>query len=202
MITSLTRRNAAIAGSVIAVLGALAACGSSSPAQPISSASVQCVANEACSSGAVTLGNTTLTVASDASQSSQTVFAQLVTDQKLHCPSFVPAGGAVAIFSSTAPDAAKTVTYTITGTVGQAVATAHRAHPQYMACFGSPLPFGGYTGPRTNNRAVFVPGDGLYEAQLLQCGSVDTKPCFSYEESGDTITLTIEAPPGDPKMVP
>lgn len=132
---------------------------------------------------------------------SQTVAAELVTDQQLHCPSFVPAGGALAIFSSTASDAVKTVTYSVTGTAGQAVAAAHREHPQHLACFGSPLPFDGYVGTR-DTRAVFVKSDGLYEAQLVACGSVDTKPCFSYSESGDTVTLTIQTAAGDPKLVP
>lgn len=141
-----------------------------------------------------------LTVASDASQGSQTVTAELVTDQKLHCPTGVP-GGAIAIFSSTAADAAKTVTVTVTGSNGTAISAAHRAHPHYLACYGSPQPFIGYTDGR-NHRAVFVASDGLYEAALLPCASVDSRPCYKFSESGSTVTLTVQAAAGDPKMGP
>ncbi|BBH17953.1 hypothetical protein Back2_22400 [Nocardioides baekrokdamisoli] len=149
----------------------------------------------------MTLGSTTLTVAANASRTSQTVTAELVTDQKLHCPTGGGDAGAMAIFSSDAADAPKTVTYTVTGADGNAVSAAHKAHPHYLGCFGSPQAFSGYTDGRTS-RSVFVASDGLYEAALLPCGSVDTKPCFTFAESGGTVTLTIHAGPGDPKVTP
>lgn len=140
-----------------------------------------------------------MTVASNASQASQTVEAQLVTDQRLHCPGFVSAGGALAIFSSTATDASKAVTYSVSGTVGQGVAAAYRAHPKYLGCFGSPQPFAAYGGSDLN-RAVFVTGDGLYEGGIFSCASVQTKPCFTYAVSGDTVTVTVQTAAGDPRM--
>lgn len=105
----------------------------------------------------------------------------------------------MAIFSSSATDATKVVTYTLTGAAAQAEIAANRTHPQYLACFGSPTVFTGYTGARSN-RAVFVPADGLYEAALFACAVRDTAPCVRYSESGGTVTLAVQAPAGDPKM--
>ena len=199
MTASHPRRTAVTTTLAIAFIGVLSACGSTHSTASPSSTSAECAAGAACTAS-VTLNGTSLTVASNASQTSQTVSAQLVTDQTLHCPSFMPAGGALAIFSSTAPDAAKAVTYTVSGTAGQAVAASHRKHPQYLACFGSPQPFSGYTGA-DNKRAVFVKSDGLYEAGLFSCAGVDTKPCFTYSESGDSVTLTVQTGPGDPRII-
>ena len=198
MTASHPRRMAVFASLMSASVGMLSACGSS--AQSASSISVQCNAGAVCATSAVTQGETSLTVASDPSRSNQTLSAQLVPDQQLHCPSFMSSGGALAIFSSTATDAAKIVTYVVTGTAGQAVAAAHLEHPGYLGCFGSPQPFNGYVSAR-HARAVFVQADGLYEAQLLACGRTDAKPCFNYSASGGSVTLTVQAPAGDPKLV-
>lgn len=192
------RRKAVAAALSAAFLVVLSACGSSSPQSTLTSA--HCDAGTACTTSRVVSGDTSLIVASDASQGSQTVTAELVTDQKLHCPTGVP-GGAIAIFSSTAADAAKTVTVTVSGNDGASISAAHRAHPHYLACYGSPQPFDGYTDGRSR-RAVFIASDGLYEAALLPCASVEIRPCYQISEGDATVTLTVKAAAGDPKMGP
>lgn len=197
MTASHPRRKAVSAAMAAAFLTVLSACGSSSP-QSTSSVSAKCNAGAVCSSGTVTQGNASLTVTSDPSGSNQTVSAQLVTGQPLHCDSLGKSDSGTAIFSTTATDASKTVMLAITGAPGQAIAAAHRSHPHYIGCFGAPQAFTGYTGGHTA-RAVFVQSDNLYEAAILPCSTTETKPCFSYSTSGDTVILTIQAGPGDPK---
>jgi hypothetical protein len=200
MTASHPRRKAVTAALAAVFLVVVSACGSSSP-QSSSSVSVQCNAGAICSSGTVTSGSNSLTVTSDPSGSNQTVSAELVTGQPLHCDSLGKTDTGTAIFSSTATDASKTVTLAITGAPGQAIVAAHRSHPHYIGCFGAPQPFNGYTNGR-NGRAVLVQADNLYEAAILPCSTTDTKPCFSYSTSGDTVILTIQTAAGDPKITP
>lgn len=198
MTASHPRRKAVAAALSAAFLVVLSACGSSSP-QSSSSVSVKCNAGAVCSSGTVTNGDASLTVTSDPSASNQSVSAQLVTGQPLHCDSLGKTDSGTAIFSSTATDASKTVTLAITGAPGQAIAAAHRSHPHYIGCFGAPQPFTGYA-KGGNTRAPFVASDNLYEAAMLPCSTTETKPCFSYSMSGDTVILTVQTVAGDPKM--
>lgn len=147
------------------------------------------------------LNGVTLTVAAAASNGQQRVSAELAGSEPLHCGTAFTSSAPTAIFSSTAPDAGKTVTYVATGAAANAIKQAYAAHPEYLGCYGSPKGFIGYVdggqGPAVKNST-----DNLFEAALLPCDSVSTKPCFSYSAAGGTVTVIVTAPPGDPRFTP
>ena len=106
-------------------------------------------------------------------------------------------------FSSTAADASKTIDYTGTGSVGAEMLRAYiAAHALFAGCYGAPHPFQGYVnGVYTD--AVFVPGDGLFEAQLSNCANNSgQRPCFTnIQGAGSTDTYQVRTQPGDPKFI-
>lgn len=196
MTASHPRLTAVSAIFAVVLLSALSACGPSR--NSASSTTASCNPGQTCSTSTVSFDGTSLSVSAGTASGSQTLSAQLVSGQ-LHCPTSRESLGAMAIFSSTASDASKVVTYTLTGAAAQAEIAAYRSHPQYLACFASPTAFAGFTGLRAN-RAVYVAADGLYEAALFSCRVQDIAPCVRYAESGGAVTLTVSAPAGDPRM--
>jgi hypothetical protein len=185
---------------------------------PGSSSTVTCYSGQPCSSGTVTsTDNTTkLTVVSSPSSGNQTVNAS-VGSGSLHCQ---PAGnenpdgdgddddgvfvGALATFSSTAPDSTKTITYTgqgtAAGTTGAIMLHQYSEHTAYAGCYGSPTPFQGYT-HGVYGAAPFNATDGLYEAQLSNCANHSgQKPCFTNVSSATGDSYVVQTLAGDPKL--
>jgi hypothetical protein len=185
---------------------------------PGTSQSVDCYAGQTCATGTIKSSDntTTLVVSSSASSGDQTTSGSL-TSGTLHCAPAAPDGegpdgdgddddgvyvGALATFSSTAPDSTKTITYTGTGATGTTMKHQYNEHPAYVSCYGQDTPWNGYTtgvfGP-----APFNSEDGLYVAQLPRCGThSNTLPCVkNVAGSGTTDSYVITTQAGDPKNV-
>jgi hypothetical protein len=183
---------------------------------PGTDATVTCYAGDPCDSGLVTGVSTTLRVVAEPSAGNQTLTASLEHGGQLHCvlrrPSYgddygsdqgVPFTGDLATFSSTAPDAAKTADYTGSGQVGAEMLRQYsEAKTLFAGCFGAPHPFLGYVGGVYTD-AVFVPADGLFEAQLSNCANNSgQRPCFTnIQGRGTTDTYRVRTQPGDPKFI-
>jgi hypothetical protein len=158
---------------------------------------------------------TKLDVLSSPSANTQTVSASVSTGN-LHCQ---PAGGgtdgdgddddgvfvgALATFSSTAPDSTKTITYTGTGTAsgttGAIMLHQYQEHTAYAGCYGSTADFTGYT-HGVLGAAPFVAADNLFEAQLPNCANKGaTKPCFTNVSTASGDQYVVQTPAGDPKL--
>jgi hypothetical protein len=182
---------------------------------PGRSATVTCFAGQPCDTGVIAGTSTTLRVVVDPSAGNQTVTASLDHGGQLHCvfggrpdadgdsDDGVPFDGDLATFSSTAPDASKTIDYTGSGAVGARMLHEYiEAHALYAGCYGAPHPFLGYVGGVYTN-AQFVPGDGLFEAQLSNCANNGgQRPCFTNVQGpGSTDTYRVRTQPGDPKFI-
>lgn len=170
-----------------------------------SSTSVTCDPGAFCETGTVTAGNggTTLDVLSTPSATKQTVTAKLETGKNLHCPQNTDnQTGALGTISVSVDDTTKTITYTGKGNVGRSMLNNYNAHPDFVGCFGSEVPFNGYVygvyGP-----AVLVPNDGdLYEAQLSNCAlNGGALPCVTVTSTSKTTTYTVTTPVGDPPKI-
>jgi hypothetical protein len=75
------------------------------------------------------------------------------------------------------------------------------AHPNYAGCWGSVSPFQGYV-YGVYGDAVFVPSDGLYEAQLSNCAANGgALPCVRVTSTSTTTTYTVTTPVGDPPKI-
>ena len=181
---------------------------------PGDNSTVNCYAGQPCSTGQMssTSGSQKANVTADASANPQTVSASFSSTQ-LHCQTKitndndndeddgVPFPGDLITFSSTASDAGKTLTYTGTGSLAALMYHEYHEHTKWVGCFGAPHQFKGYVnGVYTN--AVFVAGDGLYEAQPSNCSlNGGAKPCFTDSGNTSSHTYTVKAAAGDPKFI-
>jgi hypothetical protein len=185
---------------------------------PGTSQTVTCYAGQQCNTSTMTSSDSTtkLQVASSPSSGNQTVQGSL-TSGTLHCAPAaadegVPDGdgddddgvfvGALATFSSTAPDSTKTITYTGTGTTGATMYHQYAEHTGYASCYGQDTPWKGYTSGVYGD-APFNATDGLYVAQLPNCANHGgLKPCFTNSKgSGSTDSYIISTQAGDPKNI-
>jgi hypothetical protein len=182
---------------------------------PGRSATVNCYAGQPCDTGVITGTNTTLRVVVDPSAGNQTVTGSLDHGGQLHCvfggrpdgdrdsDDGVPFDGDLATFSSTAADASKTIDYTGSGAVGARMLHEYiEAHALYAGCYGAPHSFKGYVGGVYTD-ALFVPADGLFEAQLSNCANnAGQRPCFTnIQLAGGADTYRVRTLPGDPKFI-
>lgn len=197
----ITPHRAACVVATIAGLVLLGGCTDLSPKTlPPKNASTPCAAQVECESPTVREGVTTLQVTAEPSESDQIVYVALDYNDTLACEVKSEIGGALAVFTNTGPDAAKTVTYTLSGTAGERAIAAHKRHPHYLGCYASPQPFTGFNGKKAAP-APFNREDLTYQAALLACDNVTTTPCFHYAASKGKVTITIDAPAGDPKFI-
>jgi hypothetical protein len=173
---------------------------------------VTCYAGDPCSTGNLqsTDGTTGLNVTAAPSSQTQTVSGSLGAGT-LPCKAggkpdndgddddgvFV---GALATFSSTAPDATKTIDYTGNGTTGSIMYHQYSEHTAYAGCYASPKPFNGYTSGKYGPAPLI---NGQYVAMLSNCANNGgALPCVTnVKGSGSTDTYRVKAPAGDPKIV-
>lgn len=194
--TALCRAALALAG--FALLGG---CTDLSPkVLPPKNASTACDAHVECTSPTVREGVTTLQVTAQPAPSDQIVYVALDFNDTLACDVASEIGGALAVFTNTGAGAAKRVTYTVSGPAGERAIAAYKRHPHYLGCYASPQPFSGFNGKRAAP-APYNREDLTYQAALLACDDVTTTPCFHYAESDGVVTITIDAPAGDPKYI-
>ncbi len=186
---------------------------------PGTAQTVTCYAGQTCNTGTIASSDNTtkLQVSSSSSSGNQTVTGSL-TSGTLHC---APAGneppdndgddddgvfvGALATFTSTAPDSTKTITYTgqgmSPGTVGYIMWHQYSEHTGYASCYGQDVPFKGYTGGVYGD-APFNATDGLYVAQLSNCANNGgLKPCFTNLKTSTSDSYIIKTQAGDPKNI-
>ncbi len=172
-----------------------------------STQTVTCQANTSCQATATVTsadGTTTLTVTADPSASNQTVHADLVNGQQLHCPGDSdPVLGGLGTFTSTATDAGKTIDYTGSGNVGAQMYANYAAHTLYVGCFASDTQFMGYiNGVYQPAQLVIETSGTFYEAQLGNCANNSgQKPCAQNVGGTGPDTYRIMAGPGDPKFI-
>jgi hypothetical protein len=172
------------------------------------SALTNCTNTTSCDSGTVTSsdGGTTLDVVanSDSSENDQ-VSGSLSTKIHLHCPGETDAAPtATATFSSTSPDATKTVSYTGVGSNGTAMQAAYANHTTYAGCYAASTPFNGYiNGTYQQAQQVTESFGTFYEAQLSNCANNSgARPCFTNINGLGTTnpydTYEVHTAAGDP----
>jgi hypothetical protein len=186
---------------------------------PGSSAEVTCYPGQTCDTGELTStandSDTHFEVNSPGGGSSQTITASL-DEGTLHCVEplqndgdgddddgvFV---GALASFEVSGGTGTKLITYTGYGQTGQIMKHQLLEHPSHAGCWGSPVPFYGFTNGHYG-LAPFVEEDGLYVAMLPLCQYINNKqPCMTGIGAGDgswyAYRVKTPATAGDPKII-